>query len=128
MIDQLLARENYELAKRLLDAAALRHEALATNLANIETPGFKRLDLAPDFERQLENYASASDPAAALETLQPKLAQDLTARAVRPDGNNIQLDRELLEMNRNALEYDMLTQFASDSLKRLKSAITGRVV
>lgn len=127
MIDQLLARENYDLAKCLLDAAALRHEALATNLANIETPGFKRLDLAPDFARQLENYASSPDPAAALTTLQPKIAEDLTARAMRPDGNNVQLDRELLEMNRNALEYDMLTQFASDSIKRLKSAITGRV-
>jgi flagellar basal-body rod protein FlgB len=127
MIDQLLARENYELAKCLLDAAALRHEALATNLANVETPGFKRLDLAPDFARQLDNYASNPDPAAALATLQPTISEDLTARAVRPDGNNVQLDRELLEMNRNALEYDMLTQFASDSIKRLKSAITGRV-
>jgi flagellar basal-body rod protein FlgB len=126
MIDQLLARENYELAKCLLDAAALRHEALATNLANVETPGFKRLDLAPDFARQLDNYASNPDPAA-LATLQPKVSEDLTARAVRPDGNNVQLDRELLEMNRNALEYEMLTQFASDSIKRLKSAITGRV-
>jgi flagellar basal-body rod protein FlgB len=128
MIDQLLARENYELAKCLLDASALRHEALATNLANIETPGFKRLDLAPDFARQLDNVASSSDPAAALATLQPKIAEDLTARAVRPDGNNVQLDRELLEMNRNALEYDMLTQYASDSIKRLKTAITGRIL
>jgi len=126
MIDELLARENYELTKRLLDAAALRHEALATNLANIETPGFKRLDLAPDFAQQLDKYANSGD-AAVLETLQPRIAEDLTARAVRPDGNNVQLDRELLEMNRNALEYDLLTQFASDSLKRLKTAITGRV-
>lgn len=127
MIDQVFASPNYELAKSLLDAAALRHEALATNLANIETPGFKRLDLAPDFARQLENYSTRSDsrsPAA----LEPKIAEDLTARAVRPDGNNVQLDHELLEMNRNSLEYDVLTQFASDSLKRLKSAITGRTL
>ena len=86
------------------------------------------MDLSPDFARQLEGYASASDPSAALETLQPTLAEDLTARAVRPDGNNVQLDRELLEMNRNALEFDTLAQFASDSLKRLKTAITGRVM
>lgn len=125
MIDQVFASPNYELAKSLLDASALRHEALATNLANIETPGFKRLDLAPDFARQLETYSTRSDghsPAA----LEPKISEDLTARAVRPDGNNVQLDHELLEMNRNSLEYDLLTQFASDSLKRLKSAITGR--
>ncbi len=125
MIDHLLARDNFELAKSLLDAAALRHEALATNLANVETPGFKRLDLAPDFARQLESYAAHADPAG-LAALQPKVAEDITARAVRPDGNNVQLDHELLEMNKNSLEYDMLTQYASDSLKRLKTAITGR--
>lgn len=126
MIDHVLARENYELTKRLLDAAALRHEALATNLANVETPGFKRLDIAPDFARQLESFSETSD-VADLAALNPTIAEDLSARAVRPDGNNVQLDRELLEMNRNALEYELLTQFASDSIKRLKTAITGRV-
>jgi flagellar basal-body rod protein FlgB len=72
----------------------------------------------------LESYASHGDMRT-LEALQPKITEDLTARAVRPDGNNVQLDRELLEMNRNSLEYDLLTQFASDSIKRLKTAITG---
>lgn len=125
MIDPVFAGENYEMAKRLLDATALRHEALATNLANIETPGFKRLDLAPDFARQLQNYSQLSDGHIP-DSLQPKITEDTTARAMRPDGNNVQLDHELLEMNRNSLEYDVLTQFASDSLKRLKTAITGR--
>lgn len=126
MIDQVLAGENYQLAKKLLDAAALRHEALATNLANIETPGFKRVDLAPDFVRQLQD-AGADGDLVQLEELQPRLLEDATAQAVRPDGNNVQLDRELLELNRNALEYEFLTQYASDSIKRLKTAITGRI-
>lgn len=127
MIDHLWAHENYQLATRLLDAAALRHEALATNLANLETPGYRRIDLAPDFVRQLDKVAESSTPDD-LERLKPTLAEDPSARAVRPDGNNVQLDRELLEMNRNALEYDVLTQFVSDSLKRLKTAITGRAM
>lgn len=125
MIEHLLARENYELAKKLLDAAALRHEALASNLANIETPGFKRVDLAPDFAGRLADYAARPD-AVELERIQPKLAEDHVTRAVRPDGNNVQLDRELIELNRNALEYEFLTQYASDSLRRLRTAITGR--
>lgn len=125
MIEQVLARENYELAKKLLDAAALRHEALAANLANLETPGFKRLDLAPDFARQLQEVAARPD-AATIADLQPKVAEDHATRAVRADGNNVQLDRELLEINRNSLEYDFLTQYASDSIRRLRSAIMGR--
>lgn len=126
MIDQLLGRENYEMAKTLLDAAALRHEALAANLANIETPGYKRVDLSPDFARQL---AEISAPAGSegMAPPAPKLVEDTTSAAVRPDGNNVALDRELTEMSRNALEYEFLTQYASDSLRRLKSAITGRI-
>ncbi len=126
MIDHVLGRDNYELAKSLLDAAALRHEALATNIANVETPGFKRVDLAPDFAVKLADYAARPDQAN-LERIVPKLAQDPHATAVRPDGNNIQVDRELLEMNRNSMEFEFLAQYASDSLKRLKTAITGRI-
>lgn len=124
MIEQLFARENYELAKTLLDAAAMRHEAIATNLANIETPGFKRVDIAPDFEKQLARLGD--DPTSSdIASLSPKIVEDQVTRAVRPDGNNVQLDRELLVMNRNNLEYDFLATYASDSLKRLKAAITG---
>jgi flagellar basal-body rod protein FlgB len=126
MIDHVLAGENYQLAVRLLDAAALRHEALATNLANLDTPGFKRLDLAPDFARELEKIA-ASPEAADVTTLRPHITEDLNTRSVRPDGNNVELDRELLEMGRNAVEYETLVQFTSESLKRLKTAITGRI-
>lgn len=126
MIDHLLSGENYQLAVRLLDASALRHEALATNLANVETPGFKRLDLSPDFARELQKFVDQPG-SADLAGLQPTITPDLAARAVRPDGNNVELDRELLEMSRNAIEYEALTQFASESLKRLKTAITGRV-
>jgi flagellar basal-body rod protein FlgB len=126
MIEQLLGSENYELAKKLLDASALRHEALATNLANIETPGFKRVDLASDFVQQLESLSETAGTEE-INQLNPILAEDPTAQAVRPDGNNVQLDRELLEMNRNAVEYEFLTQYASGSIKRLQTAITGQV-
>jgi len=125
MIEHLMAGENYQLAVHLLDAAALRHEALATNLANVETPGFKRLDLAPDFARELQKVA-ANPGAADLSALRPKISEDLSTRSVRADGNNVELDRELLELSRNQIEFETLAQFASESLKRLKTAITGR--
>lgn len=127
MIDQLLGHQNYQLAKHLLDAASLRHEALATNIANLETPGFKRLDLSPDFALQLEKVAAAGPASSEPLRLTPTVVQDLNARAVRPDGNSVELDRELIELSRNTLEYDFLSQFASDSIKRLRTAITGRV-
>ena len=126
MIESVMARETYVLAKKMLDAAALRHELIATNLANAETPGFKRLDLDPSFSQQLNGLMQKGDLGSA-RSLEINSYQDSTAKSSRPDGNNIELDRELLEMSRNALEYDFLAQYTSDSLKRIKTAITGRV-
>ena len=42
VLDNLYSQENYLISKKLLDATHLRHEALSNNLANVETPGFKR--------------------------------------------------------------------------------------
>jgi flagellar basal-body rod protein FlgB len=126
MIESVMASENYVLAKKMLDASAFRHELIATNLANAETPGFKRLDLDPEFGRQLESLIQKGDLKGA-GAMKMKALADVQARASRPDGNNVELDRELLELNRNSLEYEFLTEYASNSLMRLKTAITGRV-
>ncbi|MEO5958189.1 MAG: flagellar basal body rod protein FlgB, partial [Opitutaceae bacterium] len=61
MIDPIFQTDNYQLARKLLDAATVRHEAIATNVANAETPGFRRLDLAPDFAAQLKARLAAGD-------------------------------------------------------------------
>ena len=61
MIDPIFQTDNYQLARKLLDAAALRQEAIATNIANAETPGFRRLDVAPDFAVQLKARMAAGD-------------------------------------------------------------------
>lgn len=61
MIDQILERENYVLAKKLLDVSHARHQALAGNLANAETPGYKRSDTKADFAQELQKLASGND-------------------------------------------------------------------
>lgn len=126
MIDSVMASENYVLAKKLLDASAFRHELIATNLANVETPGFKRVDLDPTFPQKLDSLMQSGNLDSNRE-IELRATTDSSAGSGRPDGNNIELDRELLELNRNALEYEFLAQYTSDSLARLKTAITGRV-
>jgi flagellar basal-body rod protein FlgB len=126
MIDPIFQTDNYQLARKLLDASSLRQEAIATNIANAETPGFRRLDLTPDFAVQLKARLNAGDFASTSDSLQPQLAEDQTARSVRPDGNTVEIERELLAMNRNAVEYDYLSEIVSGNLKQLKLAITGR--
>ena len=123
MIASLFSNSNYVAAKQMLDAATLRHEAIANNIANIETPGFKRSDLAKDFSAQFSNSVRAGDLNNAP---RPSLVVDSTSTSQRKDGNNVVLDKELLGMSQNEMEYDVMTDFVSGSLKQLRMAITGR--
>lgn len=125
MIDALFTNENYQVARQLLDASELRHQAIAANIANAETPGYKRVDLAPDFNAQLRR-AVQEGAAGAGNLPTPKLVEDASARAVRPDGNNVELEGELLALARNGSEHGFLTQVVSSNLRSLRVAITGR--
>jgi flagellar basal-body rod protein FlgB len=127
MIDPIFQSGNYQLARTLLDAAALRQEAIASNIANAETPGYRRLDIAPDFAAQLKSRCLAGETTGGANPLQPTLAQDPNARSIRPDGNSVEIEKELLAMNKNAVEYQFLTEVVSGNIKQLKMAITGRV-
>jgi flagellar basal-body rod protein FlgB len=126
MIDPIFQTDNYQLARKLLDASVLRQQAIATNIANAETPGFRRIDLAPDFATQLKARMAAGDFGKTADSIKPQLAVDPLARTVRPDGNSVELEHELMALNRNSVEHDFLTEIVSNNLKRLKLAITGR--
>ena len=124
MIDPIFQTDNYQLARKLLDASVLRQEAVASNIANADTPGYHRMDVAPDFAQQLK--ASVRNGELDKLDLQPHLAEDANARSMRPDGNTVEIERELMAMNKNSVEYDYLSEVVSNNLKQLKLAITGR--
>jgi flagellar basal-body rod protein FlgB len=127
-IEPIFQSDNtYALARKLMDLSALRQEAIASNIANAETPGYRRIDVAPDFASQLKSQLNAGEPIAALDTLQPALAVDAQARTVRPDGNSVDIEHELLAMNKNSVEYGFLTDVVSSNIKQLKMAISGNI-
>jgi flagellar basal-body rod protein FlgB len=125
MIDGLFNQTNYVATKKLLDATALRHEAIASNLANLETPGYKRLDLAPSFNQEL-NRALSSKDGESVARLQPSLGVDSAAVSSSRDGNSVQLETELMHLNQNTVAHTVETQLISSSLLKLRLAITGR--
>jgi flagellar basal-body rod protein FlgB len=98
MIDGLFSQTNYVAAKRLLDYTALRHEAIASNLANVETPHYRRTDVAPSFTTELQQALAAGDTARVSEA-HLRLAPDPTALAQRKDGNTVDLEAELMRLN-----------------------------
>jgi flagellar basal-body rod protein FlgB len=125
MIDALFNQPNYLATKKLLDATVLRHEAIASNLANVETPGYRRIDLAPSFQTELQR-AVGSQAAGQISQLQPRLAIDTTAVANTRDGNTVQIENELMQLNQNAVAHTLETNLLTGALSRMRLAITGR--
>lgn len=125
MVDPIFQSANYQVARKLLDATALRQEAIAANVANAETPGYRRVDVGRDFASQLK-AATRSGQMEGLDSVQPRLVEDHTARTVRPDGNTVEIERELMAMNQNSVEHDFLSEVVSRNIKQLRLAITGR--
>jgi flagellar basal-body rod protein FlgB len=125
MIEALFSQPNYLAAKKTLDAVVLRQEAIANNIANLETPGYKRVDLSPSFQTELER-ASASGDAGQINDLKPTLAVDSTAVPSSRDGNTVHLQNELMQMNENSVEHSLETQLIGGMLERMQMAITGK--
>ena len=53
MVNGLFSGSNYEGLKKMLDATVMRHEAISSNLANLETPNYKRIDVDSSFSSEL---------------------------------------------------------------------------
>jgi flagellar basal-body rod protein FlgB len=103
----------------LLDATALRHRVLSGNLANVDTPGYIRKDV--NFEDQLAEAVKSGT----LSEFNPQVTTDLSAMA-RADGNNVAIDNELSEINKNALLHQMAIQLLQSKLAMQRAAILGR--
>jgi flagellar basal-body rod protein FlgB len=130
MIEPVANSLNYQLASKLLDASVLRQEAIASNIANAETPGYRRVDVSADFSQTLKARMSSGSPVSMsdITSLKPRLAEDPSVRAVRPDGNSVEMETELMAMSRNRVDHEFLTNLVGSHIKSLKAAITGRVV
>ena len=100
---------------KVLDVAMLRNEVIANNVANANTPGYKRKVI--DFEQELTS-ALASDGPAEVKIVE---ADDPAG----PNGNNVKFERELADLQKSALVYKVFAQFASSRVKALRAAISG---
>ncbi len=102
---------------RGLDAASLRQRVTANNLANLNTPGFQRSDVS--FEGQLVKAMQGVQlPLARThekhfpqtpKEIAPQIKKDTTT-VRRIDGNNVDIERDMLNMVSNQLRYNTYVQ------------------
>jgi len=111
-----------DLLSRVLDGASLRQQTIAQNIANVNTPGYRRLDVAFDeiFLRRLEGPR----PEASL-GVEPRVVAGVGG-ATRADGNNVEFEQEMTNLTRNTLLYQAAVSVLNNQISQLRSAITGR--
>jgi flagellar basal-body rod protein FlgB len=108
--------------ERAIEGAGKRHEALAANLANANTPGYQRVDV--DFHSALSAaMGSGDDSRTALESVSFSAAKDASAGATRADGSTVDVDAESAKLAANALEQQAAVQVLHARLGILKAAM-----
>ncbi len=108
--------------ERAIEGAGKRHEALAANIANANTPGYQRVDV--DFHGALQAaMGSGDDSRTAVESVSFSPAQDASAGATRADGSTVDIDSESAKLAANALEQQAAVQVAHARIGILKAAM-----
>jgi flagellar basal-body rod protein FlgB len=110
--------------ENLLTYTAKRQQAMAANIANMDTPGYRAKDYT--FQEALSSLgmtATADKHIAAIEDTTNARVYEVDTE-VKPNGNSVSLDREMTEITKNGLQYVTLVQFLNHRLRTLRNAIT----
>ena len=113
------------------DNSWLRNEILTNNIANVDTPGYKRQDV--QFETYLNSaLESPANPYstlnqrvknADLSTVRSRVYTDNASLSYRLDGNNVDIETENVELASNQLTYNALIDSMNNEFSRMKSVI-----
>jgi flagellar basal-body rod protein FlgB len=104
------------LLERYLDGTSMRQTLVATNVANVDTPGYQTRDA--DFRGQLQRALSGDDNDALVPFVMP-----VRGLISRPDGNNVSVDRESLLLAEIQLQYKAAISILRAKFAQLSTAI-----
>lgn len=111
------------------DASWLRNQAIANNLANVSTPGYKREDIT--FESELSralkhssfNTMDSKVKNLTSKQLQPRTYKDYTGYSYRLDGNNVDPDTENTILAKNQIKYEGLLDSINQEFSNLRAVM-----
>ena len=94
-----------------MDLLSARQKLVASNIANVDTPGYKTKDI--DFQFEFMSLMQGASPNVV----------EAPGLAVKNDGNNVSLDREARLLSENALRFNLASSLMKTQLKLINSAI-----
>lgn len=132
MLDKILG--GTKILEKSLDATWLRNEVISNNIANKDTPGYKRKVV--DFEKYLEDAIEqkgiegfTNDPRHIpigrknVDQVSAKVSEDNKFLNNTLDGNNVDIENEMASSAKNYIQYNVLAQKLNGEVSKIKSAI-----
>ncbi len=124
-----------------LDVASARHQVIANNVANVNTPGFKAadVDFVSSLEQAMAGRAESADrrltgrttraghfaiSGAASTGRSPIVQTEDEGASMKVDGNSVDIDLEMAKMAENATMYNTFAQLVSSKFSLLKYVIS----
>ncbi len=112
------------------DASWKRNEIIANNIANVDTPGYKRKDV--QFQTYLrsaligDNSLDSRVANANLDSLDATIYTDHATLSYRLDGNNVDIDTESSMLAENQIFYNALLDSMTQEFNRIKTVLTAK--
>ncbi len=121
---------NFYTIKRAMDVSMLRQKVHSLNIANVSTPGYKRRYVV--FEEFLKKERDelkllTTHPRHISKTTEyasPRVLIDYST-SMRNDGNNVDIEYEIVEMVKNGLRYQVLSRLMSMNIDRYNAVLRG---
>ena len=131
MLNSILSSPRVTVLEQALSASSLRQKVISNNIANVNTPGYKKSEVL--FEDMLQNVMN-SDKMPMLQTNDRHLPLQQAAiptpkvnvignTSIRTDGNNVDIDVEMADLAKNSIYYNAVVQQLSSYFSTIKSAI-----
>jgi flagellar basal-body rod protein FlgB len=116
-----LSGSGFEILTQVMNAASLRHQVISQNIANVNTPGYHRLEVSFEDEmaKALRHTGGGPPP-----VVKPQV--HVGDGPERVDGNTVDIDREMGDLARNALLFEAAAQIVTSRISSYRAAIAGR--
>lgn len=114
-----------DIMNKAMESSWKRQELLTENIANIDTPGYKRKDI--NFEKVLttEVEKTGNMHKVNINKLYGEIMSPYSDFQHRIDGSNVDIDWEMAEVAKNKIKYDALVTQTSRHLQRIKSVVNN---
>lgn len=132
-----LDKPSWNLMERSLDTSTLRQKVVANNIANVDTPNFKRSDVV--FEELLQDQMSDGTPKIQGYRTDPRHfvignssklpdteVKTDESTAINNNMNNVDMDYEMSLMAKNQLKYNTLIQQMNSDFKKMRTVLGGK--